>query len=479
MISAAIIATCRDAREGDQLLAELDALAGIAQAEIEGGLGNADARARGLMRAASKVCMSCLKPWPSTPPRRFSLFTVSRRRRFRIPSCRDSRAPRSRHRHPFHRDGFSSVPRGFSAISMESPCSRFSTIGPHQQCHDVGADGMGDPGLVAETFQTAASPSPSFTARVRRLARSGRCWLGKDGGGQDLARGQLRQPFLLLLGRAAAEDEFGRDLRAGAERARRRYRRATVPPRRRTWRPWSAHAAEFLGDGQPKTPSRPSSRRPRSGCSRSSGATHGRGGVTSAAQKRRISERIASSVSSRPGSPTPAAPSSWLNRSTRRARFSGCCPARSGPGGRRIGGGDRFSRGRAQRGARSRPGSSGCRRKSARHIRRHRCGSSNPRSRHTVLGCEAFAIGLELAQRHHIGREPGEAVSGVLLRLEPGGGDLALHRHSRAHGRNGILQQVSKPGSAAAISAVALAGPDRRSGRRLVRSWFLSLCVAA
>eukprot|EP01035_Chromulina_nebulosa_P029652 gene29652-39323_t len=48
--------------------------------------------------------------------------------------------------------------------------------------------------------------------------------------------------------------------------------------------------------------------------------------VTSAAQKRRISERIASSVSSRPGSPTPAAPSSWLNRSTRRARFSGVLP---------------------------------------------------------------------------------------------------------------------------------------------------------
>jgi hypothetical protein len=146
------------------------------------------------MRADSKVCISCLKPWPSSPPSRFSAFTSKPRRRSRIPSCRDSRAPRSRRRTcPRPGNGSSSVPRGFSASSMEALVARLGRIGADQQRHQIGADRVGDPGLVAGDLV-------DIPLRAPRACESGKVGsgigLGEDRGRQDFAGSDPRQPLL-------------------------------------------------------------------------------------------------------------------------------------------------------------------------------------------------------------------------------------------------------------------------------------------
>ncbi len=74
---------------------------------------------------------------------------------------------------------------------------------------------MGDPRLGAVDLVDAALAHGTRPQAAEIGAGIG---LGEDGGRQDLARGDARQVFLLLLRRAAEADELGGDLGAGAER---------------------------------------------------------------------------------------------------------------------------------------------------------------------------------------------------------------------------------------------------------------------
>ena len=85
------------------------------------------------------------------------------------------------------------------------------------------------------------------------------------------------------------------------------------------------------------------------------------------------------------------------------------------------------AKGRDRPGAPSRPGSSECRRASARDIRRARCARGAPRSRRSApRRAHALRIGGKLADRLHIGGEPGEPVRGALLAVEQLGRDAAV-----------------------------------------------------
>ena len=106
---------------------------------------------------------------------------------------------------------------------------------------------MRDPGLVAVDLVDVAG---AHRARLQRGEVGAGVRLGEHRGRQHLAGGDLRQPLALLLLGAAAEDQLGGDLRAGAERAhadiaarqllRDHAHRFLAEP----------HAAELLGDGQ-------------------------------------------------------------------------------------------------------------------------------------------------------------------------------------------------------------------------------------
>ncbi len=80
----------------------------------------------------------------------------------------------------------------------------------------MGTGGVGDPRFVARNlpivalFDGTGAQGPKVGARV---------WLSKNGGRQSLGGGQSWEPFLFLLFGAAAKDQFGCDLGAGAEGA--------------------------------------------------------------------------------------------------------------------------------------------------------------------------------------------------------------------------------------------------------------------
>jgi hypothetical protein len=75
---------------------------------------------------------------------------------------------------------------------------------------------MGDPGLVAVDLVDVAL---AHRARLQRGEIGAGIRLGEHRRRQHFAGGDLRQPFALLLLGAAAENQLGRDLGAGAERA--------------------------------------------------------------------------------------------------------------------------------------------------------------------------------------------------------------------------------------------------------------------
>ncbi len=89
-------------------------------------------------------------------------------------------------------------------------------IGAHQQRHQIGAGGVGDPGLgagddvVAALFRRARLQSGEIGTGVG---------LGENGGGEDFRGSDFREPISFLRRRSAAEDELGGDFAARAERA--------------------------------------------------------------------------------------------------------------------------------------------------------------------------------------------------------------------------------------------------------------------
>jgi hypothetical protein len=81
------------------------------------------------------------------------------------------------------------------------------------------------------------------------------------------------------------------------------------------------------------------------------------------------------------------------------------------------------------------------------------------------LAAHSLGIGPEFPDRLRIGCEPGEAVSCVLLRLEPLGGDPALGGHPRPNAAARLLNEPSDR-----LRGLTCAGDEvRRSGRGKVQ----------
>ena len=89
-------------------------------------------------------------------------------------------------------------------------------IGADEERHQVGANGMGDPGLGPADDIVIAVPGRAG-AQGREVGAG--VGLGEDRGRQDLAARNLGQVFPFLPVRAADNDEFGGDLGPGAQRA--------------------------------------------------------------------------------------------------------------------------------------------------------------------------------------------------------------------------------------------------------------------
>ena len=120
-------------------------------------------------------------------------------------------------------------------------------IGAHQQRHQVGAHRMRDPGLVAVDLVDVAG---AHRARLQRGEIGAGVRLGEHRRRQHLAGGDLRQPLALLLFGAAAEDQLGGDLRAGAERADADIAARQLLGDHAHRFLAEPHAAELLGDGE-------------------------------------------------------------------------------------------------------------------------------------------------------------------------------------------------------------------------------------
>ena len=89
-------------------------------------------------------------------------------------------------------------------------------IGANKKRHQIGAHRMRDPGLVAVDLVDGAF---AHRARLDRGEIGADIGFGEHGGRQHFARGDFRQPFFLLRGGAAAENQFGGDFRSRAKRA--------------------------------------------------------------------------------------------------------------------------------------------------------------------------------------------------------------------------------------------------------------------
>jgi len=89
----------------------------------------------------------------------------------------------------------------------QATVARIRRAGAHEHGHQVGARGVGDPGLVPGDAVDSVLPHRSG-ANVRKIGA--RVRLGEHRGGQHLARGDARQPsFLLCLGAGAADELRG------------------------------------------------------------------------------------------------------------------------------------------------------------------------------------------------------------------------------------------------------------------------------
>ena len=131
----------------------------------------------------------------------------------------------------------------------QAAVARLLRIGAYQQRHQVGANRMGDPGLVAVDLVDVAL---AHRAGLQRSEIGAGIGLGEHRRRQQLAGSDLRQPFLLLLGGAAAEDQFGGDLRAGAERADPDIAARELLGDHAHGFLAQPHAAEFFRNGQPE-----------------------------------------------------------------------------------------------------------------------------------------------------------------------------------------------------------------------------------
>ena len=213
--------------------------------------------------------------------------------------------------------------------------ARLVRVGAHQHRHQVGADRMGDPGLVAVDLPDLAVPRPRGSERGEVGAG---IRLGEHGGRQDLARRDAGQEAASSAPRCRRRGSAPRRSRSGCRGSRRRYRRGRVPRRRRTSRPSTGPCRRIPpGWSGRRRRARPSSRSPRAGCRRCRGATHGH--AASPPPRRSGASRCGSPRASRRGRHRRSSLRPARRGSARRAGpgSPACCPRRSGPRPRRCG----------------------------------------------------------------------------------------------------------------------------------------------
>ena len=140
-----------DSGEGDQRLAELNPLARIAQAKVERRLRHADGARRRLDAGGFERLHQLLEPLPLDAAKqvfRAHLEAVEGDLVFlhaAIAQHLDLAA-----RHALGREGFGIGSARFGRKQHgEAAIARRIGVGAHQQGHQIGADGMRDPGLVA------------------------------------------------------------------------------------------------------------------------------------------------------------------------------------------------------------------------------------------------------------------------------------------------------------------------------------------
>src|SRR5262249_50203689 len=103
----------------------------------------------------------------------------------------------------------------FRQQHRQATMASFFWICSHEKGHQVGAHRMGYPGFVAVDSVDVAL---AHCARLDRGEVRTCIRLDTHRGRQYLTGGDFRQPFFLLRCGAAAENQFGRDFRAGTER---------------------------------------------------------------------------------------------------------------------------------------------------------------------------------------------------------------------------------------------------------------------
>ena len=209
----------RHAGEFQQRLSELAALCGIGQREIEGVPGDADGARRGLDARAFEGLHQLLEALPFLAAQQSVLRhreTFEAERIFAHPAIAEHLDLLARKTFVGEWIGFGAA-RLFGEQHGEAAIAGRVGIGAHQHGHQIGARGMGDPGLGAVDPPAALGIAPG--PRAQRGEVRSRIGFGEDRGRQDGAIGEAGEEFRLLRLGPVRADQLARDLGAGAERS--------------------------------------------------------------------------------------------------------------------------------------------------------------------------------------------------------------------------------------------------------------------
>ena len=207
-----------DARKRVQRLGELDAVLGVAQAEFERVLRHADGAGRGLDTGALEGRHELLEALPLFLAQQVSgrhLEPVEADLVFLHAAIAQHPDLAAAHALGGERLGVGAA-RLLREEHRQALIAGLGGIAARQQGHDIGARGVGDPGLVAvDLIRVALEHGAGAQAGQVRTGVG----FGKDRRRQQLARRDARQVLLLLRLGAAGADQLGRDLGTRAERA--------------------------------------------------------------------------------------------------------------------------------------------------------------------------------------------------------------------------------------------------------------------
>jgi hypothetical protein len=163
------------------------------QPQVERDWATPTARAAVWMRALSKVCMSCLKPCLLAAEQVFRLHLEAIEADFILLHAAIAEHLDLAAGHAFGRERvFVGAARLFGEEHGQALVTGLVRVGAGEHGHHVGAHRVGDPGLVAGDLVDVALLDGAGAQRgqVRAGVR-----LGENGGGQDLAGCDLRQPL--------------------------------------------------------------------------------------------------------------------------------------------------------------------------------------------------------------------------------------------------------------------------------------------